>query len=271
MAQMEQVEAQIKRDIISCFEGKSKAMPGTSLKEESKDTGVLFEDRFGIEHLVMAKDDSIAGKNLNKIALDYIQRKILSMTSRRKINILEEFRKFSDINLKELAPDIRLRYDENKKAFLAESKNLAFLENLFYDELGNFVPNGDFEPRHSIFENDKGEGVKEITFIVETLGSKYDVMLEQEEDGTYFMSVEGERTSESCLDDVRLELDVFRGCKQGLLKSGDRLFGKFKKKIFISKGTPSGINIVSKETDPVLVIQMQIEETGKRKTLLKSK
>ena len=112
-----------------------------------------------IYHLIIANEDSEAGKEYNKYAYDFIENYYNTITQKVKFDIFEEIKdKFQEISKIIINNKISKEYfNSNEEIFKNELiklnlKDKLSLKRCYMDELGfSFFKTGDFEPKLNYF------------------------------------------------------------------------------------------------------------------------
>lgn len=238
IAEIDQVKQQMEKDLMKSF--KVETIPMFSQeKPEFKDlNNLIYFDQFGITHLILAQDGSVAGNYFNQTTFAYLKEKLNTMSQRTQVDVGRFFLDFCNRNLPNLLKqDIKLKFNKDQTAIIkdGDSKSIV-LENLHYDEFGNFYfSSTDFEPRYSIEEKPLEPGKKDITVEIEVVDSEFKANYLKGPEGMYVLQIEGKKH-------VNLGVDLNTGAKY---QNHNREWGDFQIKIPLSNE-----NLVSVSKEP---------------------
>lgn len=240
---IEQVTNQIKKDLAKSFRIEETPMFSESRSEFKDLNQTMYQDQFGIMHLILACEGTEAGTYFNRTTFAYLKNKMSTMVQRTQIDIPKAFVDFCNKNLPSiLKQDIKLKFNKDQTAIVKDedSKNIV-LEILQYDEFGNFsVFSTTFEPRYSIDEKVLEPGKRELTIEVELLNSEFKATYLRHQDGMYYLNIEGKKY-------VLTGVDLNTGIKS---LSNNRELGDFKLKIPLTDEELKGLRKEPKEGRP---------------------
>ena len=191
LTEIDEVKAQIQRDIFESF----KDVKETPLTNESIFPGCnqfMYQDQFGIPHLILAAKGSPAGKYYNYSTINFLKNKVLYIENRTSANVKELFLKFCDKNLPVILKqeDIRLKLNPDETAIVKEDGPKIRLENLRYDEFGNvYCITSAFEPRYSMIQRNLEGDKKEVTVDMELLDTKFEADYDLDAEGYWYLNV----------------------------------------------------------------------------------
>ena len=242
---IDEVKAQIKKDLSKSFKIEELPMFSEGRDDFKELNNMIYRDQFGIIHLILAAEGSEAGSYYNKPTFAYLKSKLSTMSQRTATDIAKHFLEFCNKNLPSiLKQDIKLKFDKDQRAIIKEdSSQDIVLENLHYDEFGNFsVFSTVFEPRYSIDEKiiDPLTGKRELIVGVEVLDSEFKASYIRHSDGMYYLTVEGKK-------DVLTGADLNNSMKS---LSNNRELGEFKLKIPLSDEELKSLRKEPKEGKP---------------------
>jgi len=208
-----QIENQIQRNLRDSFKVEQILLFSANEKEELKSCNpYMYQDQFGISHLILAAKETNAGNYYNPSTFAFIKQKINVIENRTSANVKKLFLDFCNKNLPKLLKqeEIKLQLNSDESAIIKEGGPNIVLENVRYDEFGNFSLSSAFEPRYSTLEKQL-DNKKEITVILEVLDSKYEAELETDEEGYSYLHIYGEKNITSVKDTVATNYSRERG------------------------------------------------------------
>lgn len=168
LSRIEDVEEQIEKDIKMCFDVEESPIFVSNRMENCNN--VMYRDQFGVSHLVLATENSEAGKYYNTSTIEFLKSKIRNNDTKSTLNLVESFQKFCNIHLPIMVgQEIELVYDEEKKAFINSKKTDIKIDGLAWTSLGEVILNTGFKPKYSILKNTLDNGDLELIVEVESI------------------------------------------------------------------------------------------------------
>jgi len=107
------------------------------------------------------------------------------MENRTSANIKHLFLDFCNRNLPKMLKQeaFKVQFDTGDNAIIKDEKSYISLENFKYDEFGDFVVTGAFDPRYLVTEKKLEDGTKEVVVEIELLDTNYKTSVAQSEEG----------------------------------------------------------------------------------------
>ena len=229
LGEIDQVEEQVKRDLVESFEVKKVPLFNKKDPQFQNCYQEMYQDQFGISHLILAAHGTNAGKYYNPSTFSFLTQKVKVIENRTSANTEELFISFCNKYLHRVLQqeEIKLKLIDDKKSMkksiVKEDGPEIVLQNLQYDEFGDFsLASGNFEPRYSILEKELENKRKEITVALEILDSEYNATLNKDAEG-HFLCITGTK-----------KVELKDAGKSMLCTNYNRESGKFNKKIRLS-------------------------------------
>ena len=230
---IDDVKHQIDSTLKKTF--KLEEQPLFNSPEELKDEVInvnknLFKDEFGTTHLIMAAQDSEAGKYYNPGPLKFILLKLNTLENKKALSFCESFAQFCTEELNKLIPNrsLSLQYisedDDASRMILNDKSSTIRPKDLFYaDEYNVLGHDGKFQPKYSTKVERSSDGKEaRVTVELDLLDSVIEKKSLHLKDGRYYLLLSGKRK------EIFSEEDVIRESEGKIeLKKGSREDGSY--------------------------------------------
>jgi len=214
LGNVDDVKRQIEKDIKLCFEVDETPIFATGRTEGCNN--IMYRDQFGVCHLILATENSAAGKYYNTTTIEFLKSRIRNTDSKNTLNLVESFEKFCNNNLhRMLGQQIELILNKEKNAFVNKNKETDIkIDGIAWTSLGEVVTS-DFEPKYSILTNSLENGDLELIVDVESIdcerqkdsnkGKSYMVAKVDSKDGYHCLKLKGEKRLDKGITDEGIQ------------------------------------------------------------------
>ena len=228
----EQVEEQIQKDIFKSFDISEESLfacdnGNPQLKDCNQ---IMYRDQFGVDHLVLACNNTPAGDHYNPSTFARIKEALMTMDNRTIVNIPKTFFEFCKEAIPRIlkrSDNLKLVYDETRGVIHKDSESEDIvLENAQYDKLGNFFFRSTFEPRCEARKRCISAEQEEVRVRAELLDSDFKAKIDKDPTGCTILRLKGEKKNEIAdFKDGKAEKSIYN----------TREVGEFDSKITLSK------------------------------------
>ena len=144
------IEKKIEKDIILAFDTTERFIPDSNVKEYIEKN--IDKKKQNISHLILAQENSEAGKIYNEKTISYLQDMIDTLNDKREFRLIDELNYYIKENyrkyfqFKKIPKEIVcLEYDKAKEILKIKSDENYEISNPIFNSLGNLISNPPFE------------------------------------------------------------------------------------------------------------------------------
>ena len=198
LSEIEDVKVQIQRDLKDSFIVEEVPLFNITDEKSKGCNQMMYQDQFGISHLILAGKGTNAGKYYNTSTFRFLKEKINLIENRTSADVKRLFLDFCNKNIHSILKqeNIQLKLNKDETAIVkVDSCPNVVLENLRYDEFGDFWVSTGYEPRYSVIQRKKENNKTEMVVEMDLINSSFQAILKRDpEDGFYYLNVTGEKT-----------------------------------------------------------------------------
>jgi len=181
LTEVEQVENQIQRDLKDSFIVKEVQLFANAKDKDCNN--FMYQDQFGVCHLILAAKGSNAGKYYNSSTFAFLRGKVNHIENRHSTDVKQQFLEFCNRNIPDILKQEKIKLQLNTEGTalvkVSDCPNII-LENLQYDEFGDFSVTTAFKPRCSVIhwikespDKDEQKRKEEVQVHMELLNSEF--------------------------------------------------------------------------------------------------
>ena len=197
LSEIEDVKVQIQRDLKDSFIVEEVPLFNITDEKSKGCNQMMYQDQFGISHLILAGKGTNAGKYYNTSTFRFLKEKINLIENRTSADVKRLFLDFCNKNIHSILKqeNIQLKLNKDETAIVkVDSCPNVVLENLRYDEFGDFWVSTGYEPRYSVIQRKKENNKTEMVVEMDLINSSFQAILKRDIDGFYYLNIKGEKS-----------------------------------------------------------------------------
>ena len=195
LKEIDEVRKQIEKDLEKNFNAIECSLFTSDEEKYKTCNSTMFQDQFGVGHLILAAHGSEAGEYYNPSTFGFFKKKLRVIESRTSANVKKLFLDFCNKNIPKMLKqeEFKVKFDTDQSAIIKDGASKTVLGNLRYDELGYFEVSSAFKPKYSMVEKTLDNGTIELKIEVELLDTEYQSKLLKDGEGQWCLVIRGEK------------------------------------------------------------------------------